>query len=371
MLRRAMLSPRESVEFEYTTPASVPRLSPNNNSRPLVTIDHAAYPNIMDKILNACSQPVLFAFRATSRAFRERIDKRLFRHVVLTSWKQNLRKKRLWIAQRDNLPTSEWKWGYIYPSDEGRSFPVMLPLAHKSATFVSIPWNSMLSTTSELTNLHTLLRCRETVWNTAPTIPSLKRLIDFSPVRFSSEPAVTLDVPGGLEEYILNLIWEDDSWKVESENLHVRLNGPLACMTIVLHPVLYYEKHRAPEPLPLLRGLCEALHQVLIEGGVARIVAIEEVPRENMAFGAADEKVELQHGLEFAIISRFKRRLRETWIEHHRNEADPAAVVAELVNRVDFVNVKRWHAELKAKGEDKKIVSTWPVYDPAPHRVYH
>lgn len=48
-----------------------------------MTLDHAAFPHILDAVLATAEHDVLLAFRATSRALRDLIDARLFKHVAL------------------------------------------------------------------------------------------------------------------------------------------------------------------------------------------------------------------------------------------------------------------------------------------------
>lgn len=48
-------------------------------------LDQDAFPHLVDAILSACSPPALFAIRATSREFRNRVDRLLSHHIVITN----------------------------------------------------------------------------------------------------------------------------------------------------------------------------------------------------------------------------------------------------------------------------------------------
>ncbi|BEJ07880.1 hypothetical protein CcaverHIS641_0411490 [Cutaneotrichosporon cavernicola] len=52
---------------------------------PRVTIDHLAFPHIVERILRHADTDALLAMRGASRAYREEVDARLFRHVVVGS----------------------------------------------------------------------------------------------------------------------------------------------------------------------------------------------------------------------------------------------------------------------------------------------
>lgn len=50
----------------------------------MTTIDHTAYPYIMDMVISECSTLALLRFRATCRRLRDRADSILLKHAVLT-----------------------------------------------------------------------------------------------------------------------------------------------------------------------------------------------------------------------------------------------------------------------------------------------
>ncbi|KAL1406654.1 hypothetical protein Q8F55_008360 [Vanrija albida] len=49
----------------------------------LPMLDHTAYPDVIDLVLDYCALPTLAAFRATSREFRDNVDRRLVYHTEL------------------------------------------------------------------------------------------------------------------------------------------------------------------------------------------------------------------------------------------------------------------------------------------------
>ncbi|WOO81740.1 uncharacterized protein LOC62_04G005261 [Vanrija pseudolonga] len=49
----------------------------------MTSLDHTAYPNIIDTIINAAPLATLLALRGTCRTFRDRIDRHMFYHVEL------------------------------------------------------------------------------------------------------------------------------------------------------------------------------------------------------------------------------------------------------------------------------------------------
>lgn len=64
------------VAAATTAPADLP-------PPPSVTIDHTAYPHIIDAVLEHASHSALLGLRGTSREFRDRIDANLAQHVVV------------------------------------------------------------------------------------------------------------------------------------------------------------------------------------------------------------------------------------------------------------------------------------------------
>ncbi|CAK9783607.1 hypothetical protein CC85DRAFT_289249 [Cutaneotrichosporon oleaginosum] len=67
--------------------ASLPSSGTHNGptSRPLLTLDHTAFPHIMDGILTHATHGTLLSLRAASRAWRARVDAVLHKHVSIAT----------------------------------------------------------------------------------------------------------------------------------------------------------------------------------------------------------------------------------------------------------------------------------------------
>jgi hypothetical protein len=73
-----------TIPWPPERPAKRP-LKRTRSPQPRVTIDHLAFPHIMDAILDAADTHALLAMRGASREYRDDVDARLFRHVVIGS----------------------------------------------------------------------------------------------------------------------------------------------------------------------------------------------------------------------------------------------------------------------------------------------
>lgn len=67
----------------------MPLEAPVSTPGPTVGIDHTAYPGVIDAIITAGGRRGELQFRATSRQWQRRIDRRILRHLAITSMHSN------------------------------------------------------------------------------------------------------------------------------------------------------------------------------------------------------------------------------------------------------------------------------------------
>lgn len=77
--RRALSTSKTQLTYHLTSSTT----PPNSTALTMVTIDHTAYPTLIDAIISQASPQALFKLRLTSRDFRTRIDTLFGTHVKL------------------------------------------------------------------------------------------------------------------------------------------------------------------------------------------------------------------------------------------------------------------------------------------------
>lgn len=87
---------------------------------PAVTIDHTAFPTILDTIIAHSCVGALLALRATSKPFLERCNRLLVGHIVLeydaVVEAYRRRHRRGQVSKVDHAPPSRRRWSMLLPS---------------------------------------------------------------------------------------------------------------------------------------------------------------------------------------------------------------------------------------------------------------
>ncbi|WOO81836.1 uncharacterized protein LOC62_04G005354 [Vanrija pseudolonga] len=288
-------------------------------------IDHTAHPHIVDAILDACDTPTLVSFRATSRAFRDKSNARLFAHCATDG--QTL----VSALGGARLPAA---WGEVKALDVGYSNPNF----------------TRLDGLSKLRRLEPdALNAPDGLDEALDALDGLDVLVDF--VSLVDEDR-WVRVPCRLGRYVLHLRWrEDNTMPYVILDVDFSEGRRPDEWVIVLHPCAAADEEPAAEEDTLsflLQSVVDSIVDV-VRNGTVTFVGLESVSPRTLG-GVEDTPA--------AKTAAIKGMLAEIWLSEGLVEPDE---LDATLSKVTFVSLDEWRAGLDEEGGDALALQCcWP-----------
>lgn len=325
-----------------------------------IVIDHTAHPHIINAIIRACHTPTAIAFRATSRAFRDKLDVMLLAHVLL------------YAPALVPVPSVEHVnriRGLVRPSDapnpedEQAPAPPLLPFVPGAVRVIDV--NTDNSYTPELagmlTGVRTVRRSNDAVWSRPPPFETVTTMVDFASLYGGLYQ--DLEVLTGLESYVLHVRWDESERQEIFADIDVQIRGtgtPPVVMVLVLEP---WSPGRPPVCTPglsFLSDIAVLMLRVLESAGTLRIVGADDMSPLNLdAEDGEDDDAD--------PVTMFKDMLLDFW-RNSRDDASPEEGLGELLGQVEFVSVDEWCESLHQQGPGERgldtfgLLAMWPQH---------
>lgn len=331
-----------------------------------VTIDHAIHPQIIERILSHAPIEALIHFRATSRAYHQRISPSLLAHVVLV-----------------RNPTRQ-AFGFAVPPEAARDGGHSLPYAphHVRAVQILHPDVSPEAIHDLAPSLDTLVR--------VGTIGPLRKMdlvndalehvhttVDYIDAGLILERwRDTLLVPPNTRRHVVHIAWNVSVWSELAKELSIvpkyttTLDGKqlsnLREIVVVLWPrgmptdddpayapAIIPPSHRnnvGPSRLmPMFWLLSRSLGKAILSGASVTVVGLERCPPCQIG---GDESTQLERPSKDVCFAAFAGGIEAEWAE-----CGVAPWRADACMRnLRMVTLDEWHAEL---GDRREVEGEW------------
>ncbi|WOO84059.1 uncharacterized protein LOC62_05G007582 [Vanrija pseudolonga] len=339
-------------------------------------LDHTAYPDIIDHVLDSCSLSTLAAFRAASRAFRDNVDRRLLVHAELEA-----------VEVPDDYSISGARTEYAFVIARDARYPAFVPTKSPPVRIKGhLPWKPAYVHTldldfhdwvestslpdallSGLSTLHTLRRFNDRRWRRTLSRPEsawipARTVVDFVRVprnRKSRNSTITdslaIMLPPKVRRYILHLHWDAVYPSPHYTRLRLDNGDKLREVVLALKPTVRREWQPDQQYRSVPAFLTSALRiafEVIKRGGTLTIVGAEMVHPLQLG-GNADDEFDPRSYLSIWLA---KQVIREAWA----TGPDPRPY-EQVQTRIRVIRMVEWWKEL---GYERKIIEgRWPYAD--------
>ncbi|WOO81822.1 uncharacterized protein LOC62_04G005340 [Vanrija pseudolonga] len=307
-----------------------------------ITIDHQAFPQIIDLIVQYAPPGALLAQRAASKEFLHRIN-RLAEHAVLEKTSSALSPDSTAVAYDDGIL-------YSCLSSPGRRMPP-LPSAAKVLDLVLPTEYYDHDRLDRFTAIHTLRRIRG-AWDleTLESFPTVRTVVDFIDFLPRYCPPQALRIPPGTSHYVAHVRYDQpeagDLFAVCNE--HVRNLD----VDIVLWPTCPVDGNPLPPPLRLITLTINRILEYWTGDTMVTItiVGLDTIPSQKRGYSPNDlfkEILEVARGrhLDYSDHWLFNTELTET-----------------VRRSIRLKTLDEWW---KGLGDRKDVEGVWPeIYAP-------
>lgn len=332
-------SPPPPVALNHPTPNVSLSLSlihsPTHHLPLTMPLDHTSFPTVIDRILKHCDRPTLLAWRATSQAYRCRINKIVYGHVAL--------------VQAAN------GYSLVLPSQAGPRAIDFLPLVDVSISTLDLyltaaPAPQLVKFIGQLGNLRTIRRFgHERECHFVATLRADTTVVDY----ISLWPKETISLVPGAVRHILHLNWNGEhTGTVFSIPFWVEMvvQSSQPEIVVVIHAPRS-DLSKTLCPFTALYSLVEVLSPLTHKGARITIVGLERLSRRQISVTSSHKRGDAK-GAEKAF--------KEALVKHLQNSNDHALrnFAQTVTAAVSCVPITDWRRSL---GERCEVEGGWEM----------